>query len=62
MSIMILLFSTFGLVCMRLLELKVPNLHFRLMWSVSSSEVPTPFERGAMATELENSDALRVAP
>ena len=39
----------FGLVCRRLPELKVPNLHFSLMCTISSSEVPTPFKRGARA-------------
>ena len=52
----------FGLVCRRLPKLKVPNLHFSLMCSISSSEVPTPFEAGARATELESSGALVEQP
>ena len=44
----------FGLVCRRLPELKVPNLHFRLLCSISYTEVPTPFESSARATELES--------
>ena len=52
----------FGLVCRRLPKLKVPNLHFSLMCSISSSEVPTPFEGGARATELESSGALVERP
>ena len=48
----------FGLVYRRLPEQKVPNLHFSLMCSISSSEVPTRFEGGARATELESSGAL----
>ena len=51
-----------GLVCRRLPKLKVPNLHFSLMCSISSSEVPTPFEGGARATELESSGALVERP
>ena len=47
---------------MRLPELNVPNLHFSLMCSISSSEVPTPFEGGARATELESSGALVERP
>ena len=38
------------------------NLHFSLMCSISSSEVPTPFEGGARATELESSGALVERP
>ena len=52
----------FGLVRTRLPELKVPNLHFSLMCSISSSEVPTPFEGGARATELGSSGALVERP
>ena len=52
----------FGLVCRRLPKLKVPNLHFSLMCTISSSEVPTPFEGGARATELESSGALVERP
>ena len=48
----------FGLVCRGLSELKVPNIHFSLMCSIISSEVPTPFKGGARATELESSGAL----
>ena len=44
-------FGWFGLVCRHLLELKVPNLHFSLMCSISSSEVPTPFE-GALGQQI----------
>ena len=33
-----------GLVCRCLPEMKVPNLNFSLMYSISSSEVTTPFE------------------
>ena len=51
-----------GLVCRRLPELKVPNLHFSLTCSISSSEVPTQFEKGARATELESSGALVERP
>ena len=51
-----------GLVCRRLPELKVPNLNFSLICSISFSEVPTPFERGARATELEISGALVERP
>ena len=43
----------FGLVCRRFPELKVPNLHFSLMCSISFSEVPMTFEGGARATELK---------
>ena len=52
----------FGLVCRRLPELKVPNLHFCHMCSISSSEVPTPFEGGARATELKSSGVLVERP
>ena len=52
----------FGMAFRRLPELKVPNLHFSLMRSISSSEVPTPFEGGARATELECSGALVEQP
>ena len=52
----------FGLVCRRLPELKVSNLHFSFMCSISSSEVPTPFEGGARATKLESSGALVERP
>ena len=38
------MYGLFGLVCRRLPELKVPNLHFSLMCSISSSEVPKPLE------------------
>ena len=55
-------FVLFGLVCMRLPELKVDNLHFNFMCSISSSEVPTPFEGRPRATELQSSGALRAAP
>ena len=48
----------FDLVCRHLPELKVPNLHFCLMCSISSAEVPTPFEGDTKATELESSGAL----
>ena len=51
-----------GLVCRRLPELKVYNLHFSLMCSISSSEVSTPFERGARATGLKSSGALVKQP
>ena len=37
----------------------MPNLHFSLMCSISSSEVLTPFEGGARATELESPGALK---
>ena len=40
----------------------MPNLHFSLMCSISSSVVPTPFEGGARATELESSGALVEQP
>ena len=60
MSVYVLVW--FGLVCRRLPELKVSNLHFSLMCSISSSEVPTPFEGGARATELESSCALVELP
>ena len=53
---------SFGLVCRRLPELKVPNLHFSLMCSISSSEVPTPFGGDAGATELKSSGALVERP
>ena len=52
----------FGLVYRRLPEQKVPNLHFSLMCSISSFEVPTPFEGGARATELKSSGALVERP
>ena len=40
----------------------MPNLHFSLMCSISSSEVPTPFQGGARATEFESSGALVEQP
>ena len=40
----------------------MPNLHFSLMCSISSSEVPTPFAGGARATEHESSGALVEGP
>ena len=50
------------MVCRRLPEMNVPNLHFSLVCSISSYEVPTPFEGGARATELESSGALVERP
>ena len=52
----------FGLVCRCLPELKVLNLQLSLMCSISSSDVPTPSEGGARATELESSGALVERP
>ena len=58
---MIIAVGLVGLVCRRLLELKVPDLHFSLMCLIGSSEVPTPF-KGTRATELERSGALVERP
>ena len=48
----------FDLVYRHLPDLKFSKLHYLLRCTASSSEVPTPFKRGARATELESFCAL----